>query len=79
MEFFDLWPERDGELNHWYDALCLSASPRFVLHGHGYGPLWWLSQGEVLECITKPYEHPLEELKKRFALAFRMDERAAPQ
>jgi hypothetical protein len=74
VEFFDLWPERDGELNRWYDALCASASPWFELHGHGYGPLWWLASGKVLECITKPYEYSLEELQQRSAAVFRGSE-----
>jgi hypothetical protein len=71
VEFFELWPERDSDLNRWYDALCVSASPRFELHGHGYGPLWWLAAGKVLDCITKPYEYPQEELQQRSAAVFR--------
>ena len=70
VEFFDLWPERDHELNRWYEALCISLSPRFELHGHGYGPLWWLANGKVLECITKPYDYPLEELRQRSSRVF---------
>lgn len=71
VELFDLWPERDDELNRWYDALCVSLSPRFELHGHGYGPLWWMANGKVLECITRPYEYPLEELQERSVAVFR--------
>lgn len=69
-EFFDLWPERDDELNRWYEALCVSSSPRFELHGHGYGPLWWLAEGKVLGCLTKPYDHTLEDLQQRSAALF---------
>lgn len=65
IAFFDLWPERDEKLNRWYESLCVNSSPRFELHGHGYGPLWWLAEGKVLECITKPYDYPLEILQQR--------------
>jgi hypothetical protein len=71
VEFFDLWPERNEELNRWYDKLCADLSPQFELHGHGYGPLWWLAEGDVLECLTKPYEHALETLRRRSAEIFR--------
>jgi hypothetical protein len=37
------------------------------LHGHGYGPLWWLAGGVVLVCLTKPYERPLASLQQRSA------------
>ncbi len=64
VEFFDLWPERDGELNAWYDRTCRDYSPGFELHGHGYGPLWWLSRGVVIGCLTEPYEERLPDLQK---------------
>jgi hypothetical protein len=72
VEFFDLWPEREDELNSWYEGMCHSHAPRFELHGHGYGPLWWLAGGVVLECQTKPYELPLEALRERSAAIFRV-------
>lgn len=70
VEFFDLWPERDDDLNRWYEDLCAFAFPRFELHGHGYGPLWWLSDGKVIECFTKPYEYSLQDLQKRSTQIF---------
>jgi len=33
--------------------------------------VWWLANGEVLECITKPYEYLLEELQQCSAAVFR--------
>lgn len=68
--FFDLWPECDGELNRWYEVLCANSSPQFELHGHGYGPLWWLAEGEVLDCLSRPYEYTLESLQQRSAGLF---------
>jgi hypothetical protein len=65
VEFFDLWPESEEALTGWYEELCITSSPRFVLHGHGYGPLWWLAEGKVLSCLAKPYEYPMEELQQR--------------
>jgi len=70
VEFFDLWPEREDELNRWYESLCLHSSPRFELHGNGYGPLWWMVEGHVFECLTKPYEYPLKSLKQRSMAIF---------
>ena len=69
--FFDLWPEREDELNRWYEGLCQSHAPRLELHGHGYGPLWWLAGGVVLECLTRPYEQPLASLQRRSAALLR--------
>jgi hypothetical protein len=60
IEFFEIVPEAQDELNRWYEELCRLYSPRFELHGHGWGPLWWVANGEVLDCLTKPYELPLE-------------------
>jgi hypothetical protein len=71
VEFFDLWPERDDKLNRWYEGICQSHALRFELHGHGYGPLWWLAGGVVLGCQTKPYELPLESLQERAAAYLR--------
>jgi hypothetical protein len=71
--FFDLWPERDGELNHWYETLCIHGSPLFTLHGHGYGPLWWLAEGRILDCLPKPYEYSLESLQQRSAALFELE------
>ena len=70
VEFFDLWPERDESLNSWYEEMCKSYSLNFELHGHGYGPLWWLVRGEVTDCLTKPYEHSLETLQQRTTMLF---------
>lgn len=70
VEFFDLWPERNEELNRWYDELCASASPRFALHGDGYGPFWWMVEGKVLKCLTRPYEIPPQSLQQRSAEIF---------
>ncbi|MBI1833103.1 MAG: hypothetical protein HY040_08785 [Planctomycetes bacterium] len=70
VEFFDLWPERDDELKRWYESLFANSAPRFQLHGHGYGPLWWLSEGKVLECLTEPYVFSLEALQQRSAAFF---------
>jgi hypothetical protein len=70
VEFFDLWPERDDELNGWYDKQCLDLAPWFELHGHGYGPLWFLARGQVLDCLNKPYEYRLADLQRRAADIF---------
>ncbi|MDB5345835.1 MAG: hypothetical protein JWP89_4212 [Schlesneria sp.] len=70
VEFFDVWPERDAELNRWYEMQCVDAEPKFELHGHGYGPLWWLANGKVLECLAKPYDLPLKEIQRRSAAIF---------
>jgi hypothetical protein len=31
VELFDVRPERDKALNHWYEGLCAALSPRFEL------------------------------------------------
>jgi hypothetical protein len=69
VNFFELWPEKDAQLNEWYEAL-IHKLPRFELHGHGYGPFWWLRQGEVIDCLSKPYEAGLAILEKRSANVF---------
>lgn len=38
VEFFDLRPEHDEELNRWYERQCREESAGFALHGDGYGP-----------------------------------------
>jgi len=70
VTFFDLWPEREAELDRWYEGLCATYAPRFELHGHGYGPLWWLAAGAIVDCLTKPYLYPLAELQERSRSAF---------
>jgi hypothetical protein len=70
VDFFELWPERDAELNHWYEELIHHSWPRFELHGHGYAPFWWLRQGEVIDCLTNPYEAGLAVLQERSAHVF---------
>src|SRR6476660_4483305 len=64
IHFFDLWPERESTLNEWYDSQCKEGSPRFELHGHGYGPLWCLTNGKVTACLAKAYELRLEEVQQ---------------
>jgi hypothetical protein len=76
VEFFDLRPEQEEELNRWYDALCRSHWPRFALHGDGYGPLWWLARGQVLDCLSKPYGYCLESLQRRSECCFKASSRA---
>jgi hypothetical protein len=68
LAFFDLWPEREKALHAWYDELCEFCFPKFELHGHGYGPFWWLTDGEIVDCLTKPYEHTLEALQQRYVV-----------
>src|SRR5262245_43923015 len=46
VAFFDLWPEREEALLAWYEEQCRLHWPRFELHGHGWGPLWWLVRGQ---------------------------------
>ena len=70
VQFFVLWPERDEKLNPWYEELCQAHYPRFELHGHGYAPLWWLAEGQIMDCLTKPYEMSLEDLQQRSRRAF---------
>ncbi|HTI52055.1 MAG TPA: hypothetical protein VL475_13920 [Planctomycetaceae bacterium] len=66
VAFFDLWPEREEALHAWYDELCELRFPKFELHGHGYGPFWWLTNGQIVDCLTKPCEHTLEALQQRY-------------
>jgi hypothetical protein len=66
IAFFDLWPEQEEELHRWYDELCARSHPRFELHGHGYGPFWWIVHGEIADCLTKPYEQSVEALQQRY-------------
>jgi hypothetical protein len=73
VKFFVLWPEKDDELNQWYEQLCQQERPRFELHGHGYAPLWWLARGQVVDCLAKPYEVDAAMLQKRSARAFQSD------
>ena len=49
-------------------TVCERHAPRFELHGHGYGPLWWQFAGVVVECLTKPYEQPLISLQQRSSI-----------
>lgn len=69
--FFVLWPEEEDELRRWYEELCRQHAPRFELHGHGYGPLWWLVEGQVVDCMSRPYEAGRPALQERSARAFR--------
>ncbi|MFL5244031.1 MAG: hypothetical protein ACJ8FY_18160 [Gemmataceae bacterium] len=71
VDFYALWPEKDAELNRWYGDLIREQYPRFELHGHGYAPFWWLIKGQVVDCLTKPYETKLAWLQDRSARAFR--------
>jgi hypothetical protein len=70
VAFFDLWPERDAALLQWYKDLCAEHSPQFELHGHGYGPLWWLTSGVIADCLKRPYELPLIQVQGRSRAAF---------
>jgi hypothetical protein len=70
VEFFELWPENEPALRQWYEDVCRSHAERFELHGHGYGPLWWLANGTVLNCIKKPYERSLDSLESASIAAF---------
>ncbi len=71
VTFFELWPEEDAALNPWYEAFCREIHPRFRLHGDGWAPLWWLVEGEVVDCLPKPWEAELVALEERSAAAFR--------
>jgi hypothetical protein len=77
VDFFALWPENDRELNRWYDELCRQQSTQFELHGHGYAPLWWLTNGIIVDCLAKPYQESLAALQTRSAAAFRGASRSA--
>jgi hypothetical protein len=70
VSFFELWPEKDANLNQWYQDLTHQKWPRFELHGHGYAPFWWLRHGEVIDCLSKPYQAGLPGLQKRSTVAF---------
>src|ERR1700730_19441219 len=70
VEFFELFPEKEEKLNEWYQFKCKRQAPLRELHGHGYGPLWWLAEGEVIDCLAKPYEHSLESLQQRSMTLF---------
>jgi hypothetical protein len=74
VDFYILWPEKDAELNRWYENLCREKYPRFELHGHGYAPLWWLVRGHVIDCLIKPYQTRLETLQQRSVKAFQTSE-----
>ena len=64
IEYFDIWPEKNEELNRWYEGLCEEYADQFELHGHGYGPLWWVRDGVILRSMTKPYELDFGEVKR---------------
>jgi hypothetical protein len=68
IRFFLLWPEHDEALNRWYEEK-LAEYPQLELHGHGYAPLWWLRDGAIVDCLTRPYELPLAELQMRSTTA----------
>ena len=70
VEFFDLRPESDEELNRWYESVLREYWPRFELSAGGYGPFWWVTRGRVIDYLTKPYNLSLEELERRSAAAF---------
>ena len=67
VSFFELQPESDEDLQGWYDKFCEVHFPQFELHGHGYGPFWWLSNGEVLDCLAKPCDHTRYALQQRYS------------
>ena len=70
VAFFDLRPEAGAGLGRWYEAWVAQHAARFELHGHGYGPLWWLAGGAVLGCLAKPYDRPPADLERRSAALF---------
>jgi hypothetical protein len=70
IDFFELWPEKDANLSQWYEELVNRSWPRFELHGHGYAPFWWLRQGEVVDCLSKPYDVELTALQERSKKVF---------
>ena len=53
-------------------SCCEHQYPQLELHGHGYAPLWWLVQGRIVDCLTKPYETELPALIARSVKAFRI-------
>ena len=63
--FFVLHPESEQRLNDWYMDLCRLYEPRFLLHGNGWGPFWWLVRGTIIDCVEKPYEFRIAELVER--------------
>jgi hypothetical protein len=67
VSFFELWPEREQGIRGWYNQLCQSYAPEFELHGHVFGPLWWLVDGDIVGCQLKPYELGLRVLQARSA------------
>jgi hypothetical protein len=73
VEFFDFWPDRDIELERWYDETCRRYAPQFELHGHGYGPFWWMRNGKILDCLTMPYKPPISQLQQRSRAVFAAD------
>ena len=70
ISFFVLCPAGDRRLADWYSDLYHLYEPRFTLHGHGWGPFWWLVRGTIVDCLTKPYEQSIEQLRERTLKAF---------
>ena len=71
--FFVLYEEAEARLSAWFAGTCKQYEPRFVLHGNGWGPFWWLVHGGIVDCIEKPYEASIEELKERSKRLFGID------
>jgi len=73
VAFFVLRPEDDEQINAWYEAL-MSKHPDMELHGHGYGPFWWIRDRAIVDCMRNPYRLSLEELKSRSGALLCVDE-----
>jgi hypothetical protein len=71
VNFYELHPEAEEELNRWYDEMLQTYHPRFALHGHGNGPIWWMERGEVVACTDRPaHAYTVDELQRYSRKAF---------
>ena len=64
VDFYMLRPEDDQQLNAWYKSL-FNEYPQFALHGHGWGPFWWVKDGKIVDCESHPYAMTDVELRER--------------
>lgn len=67
VAFYVIRPEDDNQLNAWYESL-FDKYPQFQLHGHGWGPFWWVNDGKIVDCVHKPWNISDDDLRARSVL-----------
>ncbi len=56
VNFYILDVEAEEQLSKWYENKCLAYQEKFTLHGHGWGPFWWMRQGQIVDCVSIPWK-----------------------